>query len=792
MVKGVSAARLARWFNEEGGGYRPSKDVREACIFSIHDLARDPPFSRLDLVICRNLLIYMSAELQKRILHKFHYALKPQGYLFLGSSENVGSNSELFTQVDKKHRLFQRRETNQPVSTDLSLPAVAPQRPADASADEDPAHSNEYQIEHEVRRVMDPYGPAYFAVDTQHQILRFSGGSVGQYLEPASGVASLNLFDLLKQALRPAVRSALHEAFENRQAVTRDDLALHLDGRTRPLDLIVEFIPANRLHGDLCVVAFRQVAPRAEADTQAAPAADRSELEQKLHATQSELRAANAELVALQEDSKAVTEEYQSINEELQSSNEELETSKEELQSVNEELQTVNNELEHKNQQLGELNSDLRNLLESTEIATIFLDKDFRIKNYTPAISDLFYLRASDVNRPLSEITGRLDYSALKRDVETVLRKLTVVEREVSLDDGRTFIMNIRLYRTVSDVINGVVITFFDISERKRYEAQRAWLAAIVEGSYEAILSADLDGYITTWNAAAERIFGYSQGEALGQPLPRFLVGQDEAGDDPELAAIWRLEDQPTRLERTIRRKDGQPIEITLTASLVKDQSGQATAIALVVQDITERSHEEAHRELLLHELSHRVKNMLATIQAIMNQTLNRAPSLEAFGQVFSQRLQGLAQTHSLLSQSEWQGVDLRQLVETTLEPYAGAGDNGYQVRGPDLTLAPQQAVSLGMALHELTTNAVKYGALAAAGGHIDIAWERVDDESGPMLKLRWQENTKQPIEAPANKGLGRTLIEDGLAHELDAQVGLEFKTQGAHCGIDMPLQPSH
>jgi two-component system, chemotaxis family, CheB/CheR fusion protein len=472
-VTGVSPERLERWFVNEGNDYRLRPEIRELCVFSVHSIVKDPPFSRLDLISCRNVLIYLDHELQDRAVQAFHYALSSGGFLFVGTSERITRGVKHFAIVDKKHHVFQRRDTGErllPFSK-ASAAALAPMPlPQPTRVDED-------RIDKSVRRVMERYAPAYFVIDREHQILRFSGSEARHYLEPSPGVANLNLFSLLQKTLRPTVRVAVEEAFAAQKPVVKDELMVQIDSKSRPLMLIVEPILSGTKNHNLCVVAFRDTSRLVrDALPEAGPATDEGgtpSLEEQLRATKAQLQAATDDLEAYVEDMKSTTEEYQAVTEELQSSNEELETAKEELQSLNEELQTINGELQTKNDAMMRLNSDLTNLMDSTQIATVFLDGALHIKHYTPAMEGLFSIRDVDRGRPITEVVTQLAYDELRADVIEVERNLRIVERELDLKGGTaSFLMRIRPYRTVNNVIDGVVITFTDITANKR--AQRA------------------------------------------------------------------------------------------------------------------------------------------------------------------------------------------------------------------------------------------------------------------------------------------------------------------------------
>jgi two-component system CheB/CheR fusion protein len=484
---GLSPERLDRWFVEENGIICPLPEIREMCVFSAHSLVKDPPFSRLDLISCRNLLIYLDNDLQSRVTRTFHYALNPSGYLFLGTSESIGRHGNSFAILDKANRVLQRNDGGKSglpafeSPTTLTRPPLQPQpssvRPA----------STDDRIDKSVRRVMEQYAPAYFVIDRQHDILRFSGSEARHYLEPSPGAANLHLFSILHKTLRPAVRAAVQAALANQETVVTENLAIRIDGKSRALTLIVEPIieSAGKERG-ICVVAFRDASlfeGTAESDRPATTTSDAvTSLERELNATRFQLRVASDELETAVEDMKSTTEEFQAVNEELQSSNEELETAKEEMQSINEELQTVNGELASKNDLLTRLNNDLQNLLDSTQIATVFLDDDLRIRHFTPALTELFPLRDSDRGRPITEIVNLLVYEDLKRDVAAVQASKSVIDHEVALKDASaTFLMRIRPYRTATNIIDGVVLTFVDITERKRDEEHKMLLAGEIQ-----------------------------------------------------------------------------------------------------------------------------------------------------------------------------------------------------------------------------------------------------------------------------------------------------------------------
>jgi len=898
-----------------------SKSIREMCIFSPHSAIKDPPFSQLDLISCRNLLIYMNAELQDRLVRTFHYALKPGGFLLLGPSEGLGRNSSLFSALDKKHRLYTRRNDGNAAAP--IFPARRDAARSDAASRTVTATSRagaEDMIERSARRALEKYAPAYVVIDASHNVLRFSG-ETGRYLGPSSGAASLNLFGLLHKGLRGAVRAAVQQAFAERRTVVQDGLTVTVDGQRQPLRLIAEPLP----DGDLCVVAFNDVIERTphaaatgsgDASAGGVGHAHLQQLEQELEITRTQLHSSIEQLETANEEMKSANEEYQSVNEELQSANEELETSKEEMQSINEELQTVNAELHSKNDTLLHLNSDLQNLLESTQIATMFLDTRLHVTNFTPPMTELFHLRDSDRGRPITDITARIQYPELHKDVKQVMRTLAVVERELrNPETGTIFLLRMRPYRTVDNMIDGVVLSFMDITDRKQQEYERGRLAAIVDSSKDAIIGHSLDGTITSWNAGAEFLFGYPTDRVLGQPLSMLLPPASVAHLGPLLSTCAQ-EQRTAETEMIWQRQDGAPMEVALTCSPVKDAAGrvissstiardigesarvgrallaseqqleaiigqvavgvaevdrdgrfvvanarfceivgrslkvlqtlrmldithpddQAASTVLlqnllgsgepasidkrylrpdgatvwsntnvsllpdegghprvlaVALDITHRTRAAQHRELMLGELNHRVKNSLASVQAIALQTLASAPSLEAFKEGFMARLMALSNTHNLLAEDAWSGVSLRQIVLNELAPYQQDEPARTEIVGAPLQLTPKIALALGMTLHELTTNAIKHGALSVPEGRVAVHWKTRRIKGQPWLRLHWSEHDGPRVAAPIRRGFGSRLIADGLAFELDGKVALEFDPAGVTCTIDVPLPQS-
>lgn len=462
----VSPERLARYFvAEEGGGYRVGKDIREMVVFATQNVITDPPFTKLDILTCRNLLIYFGSSFQKVLLPLFHYALNPGGVLLLGSAETIGNHNHLFNPINHKARLFQRSGKAGPV-TGLFFPG---RLPTIVGPTEGLAHGkgidNLGLLTDQL--IQQNFAPAAVLVNSEGDILYFSGRT-GKYLEPAAGKTNVNLHAMVREGLREALVGVVFRALkEPHLPILLKGLKVASNSGTQMVDVTVQAIDTPESLRGRVIVVFR--------DVPASPVRGTSKkivVQEAQHALMLELQQAREALQVAQEEMQTTVEELRSSNEELQSTNEELTTSKEELQSLNEELQTVNAELQSKVDDLTWVQNDMANLLNSTEIATIFLDNEMKLRRFTIHATKLFKLIPGDVGRPLSHVVTDLDYPQLKEDALEVLRSLVFQEKVVATHDGRWYRVRIMPYRTQDNVIDGVVITFVDMTEIKLLEAE--------------------------------------------------------------------------------------------------------------------------------------------------------------------------------------------------------------------------------------------------------------------------------------------------------------------------------
>jgi len=472
----VSSERLRRFFVQEENGYRVGKEIREMVTFATQNVIMDPPFTKLDILICRNLLIYLTPELQKKLLPLFHYSLYPDGVLFLGSAETVGAHSDLFVPQNAKARLYLRRESvlsAEPVTFPSSFIPTQPGTPKELTMSKPAANlqslADQLLLQH--------FSPPAVLVNDKGDILYISGRT-GKYLEPASGKANWNIYAMAREGLRFELSSAFQNAVRHQEAVIVKGLKVGTNGGTQTVDITVQAIHEPEALRGMVLIVFSDVAPPPKRRASVRSGTDSSdsvrvaELEQELQHLRETLQTTREEMQSSQEELKSTNEELQSTNEELQSTNEELTTSREEMQSLNEELQTVNAEQQSKMDELSRINNDMRNLLNSTEIVTVFLDNELHVRRFTSGANRLFKLIPTDVGRPLSDIASDLLYPDMAEEAREVLRTLVFSEKQISTTDGRWYTVRIMPYRTINDVISGVVITFADITEAKKLEAE--------------------------------------------------------------------------------------------------------------------------------------------------------------------------------------------------------------------------------------------------------------------------------------------------------------------------------
>ncbi|MGH8273983.1 MAG: CheR family methyltransferase, partial [Gammaproteobacteria bacterium] len=780
----VSEARLKRFFTRNGSNFEVAENLREMILFARHDILRDPPFSKLDLISCRNLLIYLTTEMQAEVFQLFHFVLNPSGQLFLGSSESLGKARKLFGERDRKAKIFQKKQVASPELQFPLLPdagSAASRRRADMGAGQRPAASLQRRVQQEL---LARYAPPCVVVDENHDVTYISG-RVGKYLEPSAGAPSHNVLDMAREGLRIELRTALYRTQRSGEATNARQVRVQTDGKAELIGLTVQ--PLTGAENQLLVLFEDLESDEAQGPPNEGESDMAIQLERELRETQESLQ--------------TTIEEMETSNEELQSTSEELETGKDELQSANEELHTVNQELQSKNDELARTNDDLKNFSANTEIGTLFLDEELRVRRYTPRLTELFNLIAGDVGRPLTHLTHNLETDDLAADATRVLRDLVVVEKELGSKNGRFYQTRLRPYRTVENKIAGVVLTFVDISKRHRLEAetqalnvqleaQKAYAESIIATVREPLLVLNADLRVVSASRAFYRAFQTTPRDTEGELL--YELGK-KRWNIPELRHLLEevlprdreLDDFEVNLEVAGLGKRN----MLLNARPLQQKTGLEPLILLAIEDATERtqSRAEEHRKLLVNELNHRMKNTLSTVQSIATQTLGGSPANAEQVWVFESRLMALAKAHALLSRGDWESATLHDLLAQELAPFSGGERDRLVITGRNTELRSKVALALGMAFHELATNAVKYGALSRPGGKIRIASELLGTNRD-RLRLSWTETGGPEVKEPERRGFGSRLVEGGLAHELNGKVHIAYEPRGIVCTMEIPL----
>lgn len=638
LMTSVSVERRERFFHVDGDAYVVAKEVRELCIFSPHSVIRDPPFSRIDLVSCRNLLIYFGADVQSQVIPIFHYALRPGGFLFLGSAENVSQFDDLFESIEKRHRIFRRRSDS---TRNLRLP-VGPSRGSPGYTTvmaprrtDIPGAGLRQSVD---QQVLDRFAPAHVVANRDGDVVYYSSRT-GKYLEPPAGAPTRHLMTMARKDIRLDLRTCFRDCVESGRAASREGVTVELeDGRIQVLTLHVEALQGGEAADSLYLVLFvdqAAVLSRDEAlEHLGRGSSDGLQVEHELRETRDRLQSTVEEYETSLEELKASNEELVSVNEELQSTNEELEASKEELQSVN---------------------------FDSTNVATVFLDRDLAIRSYTPAVGTVFNIRGSDRGRPITDLSTQLMIPTLPEDIAKVVQHHAPIERRTTSEDGRRhYLIRVAPYQASDAQVDGVVVTFLDIT--------------------------------------------------------------------------------------------------SLTRS-------------------------EARQRMLIAELQHRTRNLLTIVESIVRRTLRGSQGLDEL----SVRLGALSRVQGLVGGQLGESIDLADILRLELEAHPLPAGK-VSISGPPVPLTYDVAQTLCMALHELTTNAVKYGALRDDGeGALEVTWHLLG-ESEEALSLTWKESGLTVEHRDVGKGFGRELIEQALAFSLRARSSWHLEGDGVRYVLDMPM----
>lgn len=753
IVADVSPERLRRFFVKVNHSYQISKFIREMCVFSKQDVTRDPPFSRLDLVSCRNMLIYLRPALLKKVIPIFHYSLKSTGFLMQGSSESIGSFSDLFAPVDKKHRIYSKKPVRSSLGFNFAASDYLAEKKGLSEMRVDALSQLHVQKEAD-RIVLTQYAPAGVVIDDNMEIIQFRG-QTGPYLEPAPGRASLNLLKMAREGLLLDLRAAVQKAKEEGQIVIKKGLKFRDNGQVNEVN--IEVIPISISSGKRCflVLFFEEStqtpifqakgtkAGRAKSGKVKQDVKDREiiRLKHELTATKEHLQLIIDEQEAANEELTSANEDILSGNEELQSMNEELETAKEELQATNEELSTVNQELQNRNFELRQLSDDLSNLLTSVNIAIVMLGNDLQIRRFTPMAEKVLNLIPADVGRQINDMKLNINVPDLEQVISDVIDTISIKEQEVQDRKGHWYYMQIRPYTTGDNEIDGAVMTLVDIDPLKRgmekLKEARDYAEAIVETVRAPLVILDADLRVKTSNQAFYETFKVRKEETENRLIYELGNGQ------------WNIPRLRILLEEILPRSNQfHDLEVDheferighrtmmLNARQIYNNNDDTKLILLALEDITERKRAEdqlkaslKEKEILLQEIHHRIKNNLQIVSSLLHLQSRYIKDEEVREKLkeSQNRIKAMALVHEKLYQSgrlaeiNFAGY-IKSLSKDLLYSYRTNPNIKLTIAVGDVLMNIDKAIPCGLIVNELVLNSLKHGFPEGEGGEICIA----------------------------------------------------------------------
>ena len=773
---------------EATGQFLVAPHVRDTVRFSLHSLIKDPPFSRLDMVSCRNLLIYFNARLQRAVMPVFHHSLRPDGVLLLGPAETVGRRDDLFREVDRPARIYRRVAGRTPEILTLpigggaarGLPAmeVSPERPRPASGVRVPLPRDAAATRDFARaRLLDGYAPTHLVVAESGEIVE-SSGRLSRYFDFPPGGMTADAAALARPGLRDALRRALRVVRDGGDRQVVRDLEVRSEFGVQSADLAVDPLPDGT-----ALVVLRSVEDfRAATDGDVVPEPDmdaaRESLEAELDQTRHRLR--------------STVEELETANEELKSSNEEMMSMNEELQSANEELTTVNDELKGKIDKLAQLNDDQRNFLASTELALVVVDRSCNVRMFTDAATDIFPLSPGDVGRPLGDFQSTLSDVDILRSAREVLRSGEEVARTVTTrDGGRSYAMRLLPYRLADGTVDGASLTWTETTKLR--DARQ-----VAEDSSQRLELALAVTQVGVWEASVDT------GEAVLDPVVRAMFGLE--GHKGLLTADQVISQVDERDRATVDAKFAEAIEtggefrdefriggtepVRWLSGIgrVVDAPDGSKRILGVNYDITELKEAERAQELLVRELDHRVKNLFSVVLGMLRAEARQTTNTVDLVAHVEARLSALSRAHEASrggGDADYSTVPLRTLVERVLDPY-GVGSR-VEVDGPAVDLSVNSTTPVGLVLHELATNAQKYGALSKDGGKVKVSWKRTDSGGGGV-DLRWTESGGPEVREPERPGFGMRLVRQSV-QQIGGHMELLWEPEGLRFSAALPIR---
>lgn len=738
----IPPALRERWTTPHAERFSISGQIRDLIRFSNHSLVKDPPFSRIDLVSCRNLLIYFDDRLQQSVMPILHYALKPGGYLFLGPSESIGRFDHLFPALDHHARIFERSPGDPAYPIDLPASDRLTQRRRDDSSLRGTERKNGNEAL-AVQRLAERHAPPSMVLNQDGAVIS-AYGALSRYFDfPVTRTGGSNAISLAKPGLRDVLGPLLRQSRDSRKRVVARQVEVQSEYGVQPLEAICEPLPDATF-----LVVFKENGPFRPAD-----GPDLAEIESgddHMEALEEELRLTRHKL-------RTAVEELETANEELKSSNEEMMSMNEELQSTNEELSTVNDELKSKVDQLTLANSDLRNFFDSTDLAVIVLDRGLRIRSFTEAATGIFPLQPSDRGRLLADVSSRLEDSSYLDDARQVAASGEQMQRRVQTKDRkRTLSMRILPYNTQHGSVEGATIVLTDITEALSMEQE---LAAERERLEMAVRA----GGIGVWEYCADT------GQLVLDATHRAMVGLTKDQDIQIDDLLARIEEEDrANVESALRQStagehdfeatfrvrdhDGGHRWIKSFGRLVADSHPRRLIGAAI--DVTPEYMLSEARALMLREMNHRVKNLFAIVGGMLSAGARVHDDVRSYSHDMRDRIAALGRAHSLAApNTEQQSIELRALISTTLAPYEDQGS--ITLDGPDVLIDRSHLSPLALILHEWATNAAKYGVFGDRPGTLEVAWRIENDR----LVLEWNELSENPVDIGNGNGFGTVLV---------------------------------
>jgi two-component system CheB/CheR fusion protein len=785
LVDQVPAQYLQRHFTSHVDWYEVSDRLREIVRFSNHNFVRDPPFASIDLVSCRNVLIYMDDALQEMAMRVFHYSLRDKGILLLGPSENPRGIGTYFDETDARERLHVRNNApTRPLNLPWSLSENSAEMRENRIKRETKSRPTRSDVSNRERVILARHMPPHIHIAPNRDVLYVSDAAL-RYLSLRSGDMTTQLSEMVHPKIFAPFRSILSRDFET-QPIHEAEFEGTLDDEAFRFVLTAEQLEDRSI---LLVIRDRLdlMPERVEQTSLAGP-----ETQSYIFELETRLDAAKGEI-------SSTVEELETSNEELKSSNEEMMSMNEELQSANEELTTINDELQENLRALKQANDDIGNFMRSANVAFVALTRSMEIRTFSPDSTRIFSFDDGDQGRPMAEFNADID-----TDKVLELCRLTVedsVERieTISTRDGeRTFRLRVMPYLDQEDNVEGVTFALDDTTELMNAialaDAQKETAEIALEEveqlyavSPQAMTLIDKNMQYLRVNPKMAEINGYPQESHIGRTIREMIpdVADDTGALIREVLDTGKaISNMPVVGHTAVDPGNERTWE---TDWYPLNRNGEIFAVGVNVRDITEQVATAASLRLVMHELEHRVKNMLANVMALISRAQSETKGDTEVYEKLVKRIEGLSNTHSLLTAQRWTATPIRSVLEP--ETIAVYGQERITLRGPDIRINAESVLGLGMAIHELSTNAAKYGAFSKSEGHVTLSWKRLDEGDGDRLILRWQERGGPPVSRPEKSGFGSRLIENTIVGSLGGDVSFDWCVDGITCTIDLDYE---